>query len=237
MSATVPDEVPAAGDTPPDGRPSWRTVRTMLAWLLSFAALAAVVGFLSGVFWWGVVDLPTYTIGEDFRGYTTERALTEVFSTDAWFAGLGVTIGAGVGYVAWRWFRDVGWPVTFVAGLGALLAAGICDLTGHWLGPQSFDARLAGASPKDVIPIDFQLHAPVVLLVWAFAGVLPVLIASSIGPDAEEEPRPKRPRGRGSETGRNQPVEIGQVVGHDIAQLPEPTPRRRFFPFRHDGDS
>src|SRR5665811_566952 len=47
----------------------------MLAWLLSFAALAAVVGFLSGVFWWGVVDLPTYTIGEDFRGYTTERAL------------------------------------------------------------------------------------------------------------------------------------------------------------------
>jgi hypothetical protein len=96
---------------------------------------------------------------------------------------------------------------------------------------------LAGASPKDVIPIDFQLHAPVVLLVWAFAGVLPVLIASSIGPDAEEEPRPKRPRRRGSETGRNQPVEIGQVVGHDIAQLPEPTPRRRFFPFRHDGDS
>jgi len=76
MSATVPDEVLAAGDTPPDGRSSWRTVRTMLAWLLSFAALAVVVGFLSGVFWWGVVDLPTYTIGEDFRGYTTERAIT-----------------------------------------------------------------------------------------------------------------------------------------------------------------
>src|SRR5665811_566953 len=77
MSATVPDEVLAAGETPPDGRSSWRTVRTMLAWLLSFAGLAVVVGFLSGVFWWGVVDLPTYTIGEDFRGYTTERALTE----------------------------------------------------------------------------------------------------------------------------------------------------------------
>ena len=237
MSATVPDEVLAVGDTPPDGRSSWRTVRTMLAWLLSFAALAVVVGFLSGVFWWGVVDLPTYTIGEDFRGYTTERALTEVFSTDAWFAGLGLTIGAGVGYVAWRWFGDVGWPVTFVAGLGALLAGGICDLTGHWLGPQSFDARLAAASPKDVIPIDFQLHAPVVLIVWAFAAVLPVLIASSMGPDAEEEPRPKRPRHRRSETGRNQPVEVGQVVGHDIAPLPEPEPRRRFFPFRHGGGS
>jgi hypothetical protein len=238
MSATVPDEVLAAGDTTPDGSSSWRTVKTMLAWLVSFAGLSAVVGFLSGVFWWGVVDLPTYTIGEDFRGYTTERALTEVFSTDAWFAGLGLTAGAGVGYVAWRWFRDVGWPVTFVAGLGALLAGGICDLTGRWLGPQSFDARLAAASPKDVIPIDFHLHVPVVLLVWAFAGVLPVLIASSIGPDAEEEPRPKRPRHRGSLKGRNQPVEVGQVVGHDIAPLPEPTPRRRFFGFfRHGDDS
>src|SRR5665647_3473643 len=103
MSATVPDEVLAAGVTPPDGRSSWSKVRTMLAWLLSFAALAAVVGFLSAVFWWGVVDLPTYTIGEDFRGYTTERALTGVFSTDAWFAGLGLTIGAGLGYVAWSW--------------------------------------------------------------------------------------------------------------------------------------
>src|SRR5664280_2683620 len=182
MSATVTDEVLAAGGTPPDGRPSWRTVRTMLAWLLSFAALAVVVGFLSGVFWWGVVDLPTYTIGEDFRGYTTEHALTEVFSTDAWFAGLGLTIGAGVGYVAWRWFRDGGWPVTF-------------------------------------------------------AAVLPVLIASAMGPDEEEEPRPKRPRHRRSETGRNQPVEVGQVFGHDIAPLPEPEPRRRFFPFRHGGGS
>ena len=236
MSATVPDEALAAGDTPPDGWAGWRTIRAMLAWSGSFAALSVVVGFLSGVFWWGVVDLPTYTIGEDFRGYTTERALTEVFSTDAWFAGLGLTVGAGVGYVAWRWFRDLGWPVTFLAAIGALLAGGICDLTGRWLGPQNFDARLAAASPHDVILIDFQLHAPVVLLVWAFAGVLPVLIASSIGPDAEEEPRPKRPRRRDVDTGRNQPVEEGQVVGHDIAPLPEPTPRHRFFRFGRGSD-
>ena len=236
MSATVPDEALAAGDTPPDGPVGWRTIRAMLAWSGSFAALSVVVGFLSGVFWWGVVDLPTYTIGEDFRGYTTERALTEVFSTDAWFAGLGLTVGAGVGYVAWRWFRDLGWPVTFLAAIGALLAGGICDLTGRWLGPQNFDARLAAASPHDVIRIDFQLHAPVVLLVWAFAGVLPVLIASSIGPDAEEEPRPKRPRRRDVDTGRNQPVEEGQVVGHDIAPLPEPTPRHRFFRFGRGSD-
>jgi hypothetical protein len=237
MSQTVPDEVLAAGDTSPDGRPEWRSIKTMLAWCASFAALAAVVGFLSGVFWWSVVKLPTYTIGQDFRGYTTERALTEVFSTDAWFAGLGLVVGAGVGYVAWRWFSDVGWPVTFLAGLGALLAGGICDLTGLWLGPQSFDSRLAAASPNDVIPINFELHAPVVLLVWALAGVLPILIASSIGPDAEEEPRPKRPRRHGGDRGRDQPVEAGQVVGHDIAPLPEPTPRRRFFGFGRRDDS
>jgi len=237
MSVTVPDEVLTAGDTPPDGRSEWHTVRTMLAWFGSFAALSVVVGFLSGVFWWGVVDLPTYTIGSDYRGYTTERSLTEVFGTDAWFAGLGLTVGAGLGYVAWRWFRDLGWPVTFVAGVGGLLAAGLCEVTGEWLGPQNFDARLSAASPNDVIPIDFQLHAPVVLLVWAFAAVLPILIASSIGPDAEEEPRPKRTRRRERDTGRDQPVEEGQVVGHDIAPLPEPTPRHRFFRFGRGDDN
>ena len=230
MSATVPDEPPAPG-APDDERSMWRTVRKVLAWCAAFAGLAALVGFLSGVFWWGIVDLPTYTIGEDFRGYTTERALTEVFSTDAWFAGLGLAVGAGVGYVAWRWFRELGWPVTFIAAVGALVAGLVCEVTGTWLGPQSFDARLAAASPNDVIPIDFQLHTPVVLLVWAFAGVLPVLVVSSLGPDADEEPRPRRPRTRGVESVRDQPVEAGQVVGHDIAPLPEPVPRRRFIFF------
>ncbi len=235
MSVTVPDES-LAGPASPGGESPWRSSQGVLAWGAVFAALAAVVGFLSGVFWWGVVDLPTYTIGEDFRGYTTERALTQFFSTDAWFAGLGLCVGAGLGYVAWRWFRDLGWPVTFFAALGALLAGTVCDLTGRWLGPQSFDARLAAASPNDVIPIDFQLHAPVVLLVWAFAAVLPVLVVSSLGPDADEEERPKRARSRHVERGRTQPVEVGQVVGHDIAQLPEPAPRRRFLFFRRGGD-
>jgi hypothetical protein len=197
--------------------------------------MAAVVGFLCGVFWWGVVDLPTYRIADDFRGYTTERGLTEFFGTDAWFSGLGLTVGVALGYVAWRWFSDVGWPVTFVAGLGALLAGGICDVTGRWLGPGSFDTRLAAASPGDVIPIDFQLHSPIALVVWAFAGVLPILVASSMGPDAEEEPRPPRKHRHLSAGRRDEPVEAGEVVGHDIAPLPEPTPRRRFFRFGRGG--
>jgi hypothetical protein len=199
--------------------------------------MAAVVGLLCGVFWWGVVDLPTYKIAPDFRGYTTERGLTEFFGTDAWFSGLGLTVGVALGYVAWRWFKDVGWPVTFVAGLGALLAGGICDVTGRWLGPSSFDTRLAAGSPGDVIPIDFQLHSPIALVVWAFAGVLPILVASSMGPDAEEEPRPRRQRRHHSVGRRDEAVVFGEVVGHDIAPLPEPTPRRRFFRFgRGDGE-
>jgi hypothetical protein len=235
MSWTLPDESLSVG-TSTEARSPWRNAQVVLAWCAVFAALAALVGFLSGVFWWGIVDLPTYRIGEDFRGYTTERALTEVFSTDAWFAGLGLTVGAGLGYVAWRWFRDLGWPVTFIAALGALLAGAVCNVTGDWLGPRSFEARLAAASPNDVIPIDFQLHTPVVLLVWAFAAVLPVLIVSSLGPDAEEQPRPKRARLRRDDKGRSQPLEVGQVVGHDIAPLPEPPTTRRFFFFRRRGD-
>jgi len=101
MSQTLSDEVLAAGDSSPDGHSQWRTIRAMLAWCASFAALAAVVGFLSGVFWWGVVDLPTYTIGEDFRGYTTERALTQVFSTDAWFVGSATWAGRSRSWRVW----------------------------------------------------------------------------------------------------------------------------------------
>jgi hypothetical protein len=231
MSMTVPDEALARGEDPHGDHTVWRAITTLLGWFLAFAAMAAVVGFLTGVFWWGVVDLPTYTIAQDFRGYTTERGLTEFFGTDAWFSGLGLTVGAALGYVAWRWFKDVGWPVTFVAALGALLAGGICDVTGRWLGPGSFDSRLAAASPGDVIPIDFQLHSPIALVVWAFAGVLPILVASSMGPDAEEEPRPPRKRRHLSAGRRDEPVEAGEVVGHDIAPLPEPTPRRKFFRF------
>jgi hypothetical protein len=234
---TVPEEVLASGEDPHSSRTVWRAITTLLGWFFAFAAMAAVVGFFCGVFWWGVVDLPTYRIAEDFRGYTTERGLTEFFGTDAWFSGLGLTVGVALGYVAWRWFKDVGWPVTFVAGLGSLLAGGICDVTGRWLGPGSFDTRLAAASPGDVIPIDFQLHSPIALVVWAFAGVLPILVASSMGPDAEEEPRPPRKRRHLSAGRRDEPVEAGEVVGHDIAPLPEPTPRRRFFRFgRGDGD-
>ncbi len=237
MSTTVPEEALATGEDPQSGRTVWRAITTLLGWFLAFAAMAAVVGFLCGVFWWGVVDLPTYTIAQDFRGYTTERGLTEFFGTDAWFSGLGLTVGVALGYVAWRWFKDVGWPVTFVAALGALLAGGICDVTGRWLGPGSFDTRLAAASPGDVIPIDFQLHSPIALVVWAFAGVLPILVASSMGPDAEEEPRPPRQRRNRSAGRRDEAVEAGEVVGHDIAPLPEPTPRRRFFRFGGRSDS
>lgn len=235
MSVTGTEEVLANGEDPHSRRTVWRAITTLLGWFLAFAAMAAVIGFLCGVFWWGVVDLPTYRIAEDFRGYTTERGLTEFFGTDAWFSGLGLTVGVALGYVAWRWFSDVGWPVTFVAGLGALLAGGICDVTGRWLGPSSFDTRLAAASPGDVIPIDFQLHSPIALVVWAFAGVLPVLVASSMGPDAEEEPRPPRKHRHLSTGRRDDPVEAGEVVGHDIAPLPEPTPRRSFFRFGRGG--
>ncbi len=233
---TVPDEVLAGSEDPQSGRPVWRALSTKFAWFVAFAGMAAVVGFLCGVFWWGVVDLPTYTIADDFRGYTTERGLTEFFSTDAWFCVLGLAVGAGLGYLAWRWFSGLGWPVTFVAAIGALVAGGICIITGSWLGPGDFDGRLAAASPGDVIPIDFQLHSPVALVVWAFAGVLPVLVASSMGPDAEEEPRPPRQR-RHLSLRRDEAVEAGEVVGHDIAPLPEPTPRHRFFRFGGHDDA
>ncbi len=190
----------------------------VLGWLGTFLGLSLLVGFLSGLFWWLVVDLPTYTVRDDFSAVTTERGLTEYFATDAWFSGLGLLVGAGIGIVAWRWFSSLGWPVAVIASLGGLAAGSVCWLTGDLFGPGPFDVRLTAASPGDVVPIEFQLHAPIALLVWVFGAVIPILLRSSLGPDAADPAPPKVRRLPAPVT-----VDTPETVGHDIAPLPSPS--------------
>lgn len=190
LSAPSPLAPPAPTAPPPAPRSSSSPGR-----LLAFGLAGAGVGAVGGVIWWAVVDLAAYTVAKDGRATTTERGLTQFFAGDAWFCLIGVVLGLGLGLLAWRLFRDAGWVLPLVVVGTALAAALVCWLVGYRLGPGDFTHRLAIAEPGQQVPIALTLRAPVSLILWPFAAVLPVLLGASLGRD-DEEVRPIRRRRR-----------------------------------------
>lgn len=167
-----------------------------VGWLCAFLLLCVLVGLGIGVLWAEVVTPPSYTVGKDGSAALSERGMTEVFGSDAWFAAFGFVISVGLGIVAWRWFGKLGWPVVIVVIVGALAAALVCWYVGYSIGPGALVSRLADAKPGDVVPVPLTLRSPVTLIVWPFAAIIPVLLRASLGPDEEEASLPPpRPRG------------------------------------------
>lgn len=174
------------------GRVSRFKWQNLLQWSGLYLVGAAVLGVLGAVFWVLVVDLPGYVVQADGHAVTSERDLTSVFNSDAWFAAIGVVLGLGLGFIAWRWFRHLGWPMVALATAGALTAGVVCWLLGVLLGPGSFQDRLAQAAPGDFVPISLELRSPVVLALWVMMAVLPVLIGASLARDPDDAPLHRR---------------------------------------------
>lgn len=166
-----------------------------LALVALYVAIGLVAGVIAGVVWWAVVDLPGYTVASDGSAATTQRGLTEVFGSDAWFCAIGLVCGLGLGCLAWWWFGRIGWFSAVFALVVTGIASALCWWIGWILGPGPLSARLVAAKPGDFVPIELTVRAPVAIAVWVAAGVLPILIRSSLGPDPEE-PRPSRRRSR-----------------------------------------
>jgi hypothetical protein len=164
--------------------------------IVAYVILGLGVGALAGVVWWAVVDLPAYVIGTDSGAGITERGLSEFVGSDAWFCAIGLVAGVGLGLVGWRQLRDLGWPLVLLVAAVALLAALVCWLVGHQLGPTDFVQRLASARPGDAVPIELTLRARASLLTWPFLAIIPVLLGSSLGRDDEEPRRSFRRRER-----------------------------------------
>lgn len=154
--------------------------------VVAFVALGLGLGALAGVVWEAVVDLPTYTVNEQGRAATSERGLTAVVGSDAWFCLLGALLGLLLGLVGWRRLRSLGWPLVLLVVLTAAAAGLVAWWVGTVLGPGPFNPRLAAAGPGDVVPLALELRAPGSLLVWPFLAVVPVLLGSSLGRDEEE---------------------------------------------------
>lgn len=183
--------------------------------ILVFVLLAMLVGALTGVLWNLSIDLPKYQVDADGNATISERGLTRVFATDAWFCLYGVVIGSVLGVLAWRWFRRLGWPVAFMALGSATLSGLMCWWVGMLMGPHNFRTRMAQAGAGDQVPIDFQLHAWPAMLIWPFFATIPVLLYSSLGVDEQIGPRVRRKR--------TQDVAAAEPTG-DAPSTPVPPP-------------
>jgi hypothetical protein len=175
---------PASSSAPP--RPSTLRFAVRLGCL---SALALGLGAAAGVAWWGIVTPPVYHVSNDGGASTTERGLAGYIGGDAWFVALGLVVGVGLGWLAWRRFHSIGWPIVPVVLVLAVAAGLVCWFVGYHLGPGDFTKRLAAAKPGDIVPIELTLRTRAALLTWPFFAVVPVLLGSSLGRD-DEEPRP-----------------------------------------------
>jgi len=163
---------------------------------VGFIVFALGLGGLAGIAWWLVVDLPGYQVSADGAAATSERGLTDVIGGDAWFSLIGLVVGAALGWLGWNRFRRLGWPVTLLAVAAAFAAALVCWAVGYQLGPGGFESRLAAAPPGALVPIELTVRAKASLVVWPFAASIPVLLASSLGPEDHDHAPPARAASR-----------------------------------------
>ncbi len=155
--------------------------------MLASVVAAVVIGGIGGVVWKLIVTLPYYSVGDKGAATTTERMLTNFVAPDAWYSVVAVVGGLLIGLLAFRFVR-LGWPAVVSTAFSALGAGLVCWGVGVLMGPNDFNARLTAAMPGDQVPIDFTLQAPVAIALWPFAAVVPLLLWSSLAPDAETAP-------------------------------------------------
>lgn len=191
-TGTIPVVVADEPDEPKRSRP---VKQPLGLWIGVLGVITVLGGAAAGVLWWLVVPLTTYSVNADGGAVTTERGLANYVAGDAWFAGIGLLCGVGLGLLVWRWFGGVGWPVAVIGVAGASVMALSCWQMGWWLGPGPFEPRLAAATPGMVLPIELTVRAHAAILVWALGAVLPIMLLASLLRDPEERSR-RTPRAR-----------------------------------------
>lgn len=97
-------------------------------------AMGIVLGGLAAPLWHSMVTLPTYTVGSDGAATTTEKGLTQVFSTDATYCLIGLVVGLIIGCLSWVLMRRRGAWGVLAAGISACLSALACWWVGVLIG-------------------------------------------------------------------------------------------------------
>ena len=188
MSDVAPDGL-APEELEPQPATLLRGARLVAPWVGMLSLLCLTVGALVALFWANSVELATWVVTADGSATMSQSGWTSIVASDAVFAGCALLVGPGIGYVTWRWFESLGWPVAVLAAGAGLLAGVVCWQLGAVMGPGPFAERIAAASPGDSVPVALELHALAALALWPFAAVVSVMIASALTwePNAEDE--------------------------------------------------
>ena len=196
---------------PDESVPAPRRVSIVASWLGLLLLLCLVVGALVALFWTNVVELPAWQVQADGSATMTQSGWTQMISIDAWYVLCALLVGPGIGWVAWCWFKPLGWPAAVIAALAGLVTGVVCAQLGPVLGPGAFAGRIAAANPGDRVPVAFELQAMSALAAWPLTAVAPVLFAASLGRDPDQPPRHSA-RDAGQDSARD----AEQVVGAQL---------------------
>ena len=134
-----------------------------------------VLGLVTGLLWWVLVDPATFTRVDD-GGSMTEVELGKRFNGDAWYAVIGAVAGlvSGVWLTWWR-SRDFVLTTALLV-VGAALAAAVMSVTGHLLGPGDSDTALAAVKAGAQVPVQLEVTAKASYLVWPIAVLVGALV-------------------------------------------------------------
>ena len=144
---------------------------------LATGALAGLVGRTTTV-------LPGWTVQPSGSAVMSDQALTRLFEATARYSLIGAVGGLLLGLIGLVVLRRHGWRIVPWSILGPLLA-GLTAWGVGVAGGTSVQDRLAQAGPGTTVPIDLTLGTPVAVLLWPFAAMLVVLLASTVVADPD----------------------------------------------------
>ena len=155
--------------------PTWASA--VLVTLVVFVVLGAVAGWL----WSAVAQPAEYAAYRGPKGlvpyYSSEAQFGRDFEVDLGYAWIGA-IAALVGGIVTGWRHwSLGWAVTVLAGLGAVVGAVLAWWLGHQLGPPPLDDSIAGARVGATFAAPIELSARSITLIWPIAALIGVMVS------------------------------------------------------------
>lgn len=164
-----PHREPGAGAAPA-GR-----ARAAAKDVLTVVGIYLLLGLVSGLLWWLLVDPATFTKVSD-GGSMGELELGKRFNGDGWYAVIGAVAGLSSG-VAITWWRSRDFLLTTaLLVVGAGVAAAVMAVTGHLLGPGDTDVALAAVKEGAMVPVQLEVTAKASYLVWPIAALIGSLV-------------------------------------------------------------
>lgn len=165
--------------------------RAVAADVIAVLGTFVVLGLVSGVAWWLLVDPAVYTKGADGGAAMSELEMAKRFRSDGWYAVLAIVAGflTGLAVTAWR-SRDH-LLTTIVLVPGAAVAAALSAAVGRLLGPAPHESVLSGVSQGSTVPVELAVSSSAVYLLWpvaVLAGAVMVLWSSPRVPASAASP-------------------------------------------------